>query len=394
MQGAPGRLAGGHPLLSLYVHIPLCERKCLYCDFYSVTDREALEAYLRALAGEIRLVAGVGAGEPVQSVFFGGGTPSLLQPVQLETILAPLHDGFRISPEAEVSLEANPGTVRLEQLAAFRALGVNRLSFGIQSFRDADLRFLGRIHDRAQALGCLALARAAGFGNVGIDLISSIPGQSLAGWDENLRRAVDLGPDHVSAYSLIVEPHTPLQRMVQAGQVRVAPSDLEAAMLERTMEVLEASGYEHYEVSSYARPGFRCRHNGAYWSHGPYLGFGPSAHSFRPLAGGTQGWRWWNVADLREYLARLERRVAPVAAEERLGAGQMLRERIFLGLRTGRLALDRLADDFGEDVVAERHAVLRGLLEEGLADLDGRTLRLTRPGFLLCDEIGARLCGG
>jgi oxygen-independent coproporphyrinogen-3 oxidase len=317
----------------------------------------------------------------------------VLRPAQLEIILSSLRARFRISPDAEISLEANPGTVRLEQLEAFRALGVNRLLFGIQSFRDADLRFLGRIHDSAQALECLAVARAAGFGNVGVDLIYSIPGQTLAGWDENLRRAVDLAPEHISAYSLIVEEHTPLHRMVQAGQVRVNPTDLEAAMYERAMARLEASGYEHYEVSNYARPGFLCRHNCAYWSHGPYLGFGPSAHSFQPTAGGKEGRRWWNVADLEEYRARVERCAAPVESEERLGAEQLLRERIFLGIRSGGLALDRLATDFGEGVVAERHAVLGGLIQDGLAIMDGQTLRLTRPGFLLSDEIGARLCG-
>jgi oxygen-independent coproporphyrinogen-3 oxidase len=229
--------------------------------------------------------------------------------------------------------------------------------------------------------------------NVGIDLIYSIPGQTLAGWDENLRRAVDLAPQHISAYSLIVEEHTPLHRMVRAGEVRLSPTDLEAAMFERPMERLEAFGYEHYEVSNYARPGFRCRHNCAYWSHGPYLGFGPSAHSFRLTADGRQGRRWWNVADLGEYCARVERDAVPVESEEWLAAEDLLRERIFLGLRSGGLALDRLASDFGEEVLAKRHAIIRGLNEDGLAILDGQTLRLTRHGFLLSDEIGARLCG-
>jgi oxygen-independent coproporphyrinogen-3 oxidase len=381
-------------MASVYVHVPFCERKCLYCDFYSVTDREALDAFLRALVAEMRLVASADPGEPVQSIFFGGGTPSVLRPAQLEIILSSLRARFRISPDAEISLEANPGTVGLEQLEAFRSLGVNRLSFGIQSFHDADLRFLGRIHDSAQANECLALARAAGFDNVGIDLIYSIPGQTLAGWDENLRHAVDLAPEHLSAYSLIVEEHTPLHRMVGAGQVRVSPTDLVAAMYERAMERLEASGYEHYEVSNYARPGFRCRHNSAYWSHAPYLGFGPSAHSFQPTADGRQGRRWWNVADLGEYRARVERGVVPVESEERLGAEQLLRERIFLELRSGGLALDRLATGFGEGAVGKRQAVLRGLIQDGLAILEGQTLRLTRPGYVLCDEIGARLCGG
>ena len=268
------------------------------------------------------------------------------------------------------------------------------MSFGIQSFHDADLRFLGRIHDGMQALECLALARAAGFGNVGLDLIYGIPGQALPGWDENLRRAVDLAPEHLSAYSLIVEEHTPLHRMVETGRVRVTPTDLEAALYERAMERLEAAGYEHYEVSNYARPGFRCRHNGVYWSHQAYLGFGPSAHSFRPAPDGKHARRWWNVADLGEYGARLARGIAPVESEEQLGPAQLLQERIFLGLRSGGLILERLASDFGEGWLAERQAILRALADEGLAILEGPRLRLTCRGFVLCDEIGARLCGG
>jgi oxygen-independent coproporphyrinogen-3 oxidase len=351
-------------------------------------------SFLQALAREIRLVAAAGAGEPAQTVFFGGGTPSLLEPAQVETILASLRAGFPPAPGAEISLEANPGTVTLEKLAAFRSLGINRLSFGVQSFRDADLRFLGRIHGVAQALECLTLARAAGFANVGLDLIYGIPGQGLSGWDENLRRAVDLGPEHLSAYSLTVEAHTPLGRMVEAGRVQVVPSDLEAALYERAMERLEAAGYEHYEVSNYARPGLRCRHNVAYWSHQAYLGFGPSAHSFRPSDRGAGARRWWNVADLSEYVARLARGILPVESEERLGPAQWLRERIFLGLRTGGLDLEQLAREGGDRWLAERRALIRALAEEELATLEGPWLRLTRQGFLLCDEVGARLCGG
>jgi oxygen-independent coproporphyrinogen III oxidase len=382
---------GRSTLVSLYVHIPFCEHKCQYCDFYSVTDRAAMAPFVHALACEIRLAGG--GGEPAETVFFGGGTPSLLKPAQLETILTGLRTGFCLAADAEISLEANPGTVTLEKLSAFRSLGINRLSIGVQSFQDADLTVLGRIHDGVQALECLAFARAAGFGNVGLDLIYGIPGQGLSGWDENLRRAVDLGPEHLSAYCLMVEEHTPLHRMVEAGRVRVAPTDLEAALYERAMERLEEAGYEHYEVSNYARPGFRCRHNGAYWSHQAYLGFGPSAHSFRPADDGKYARRWWNVAALGEYGARLARGIVPVESEEQLGPAQLLRERIFLGLRSGGLSLDELASGFGDGWLAERRAILRALADEGLAILEGPRLRLTRRGYVVCDEIGARLCG-
>jgi oxygen-independent coproporphyrinogen-3 oxidase len=374
-------------LASLYLHIPFCERKCLYCDFYSVADRGQVEDFLVALRREIALRAAEGAGAEFQTVFFGGGTPSLLAPQQIETILSQLQRAFRIAPDAEITLEANPGTVTGETLRAFRALGVNRLSVGIQSFHNPELRFLGRIHDRAEALRCVELARDAGFDNVGIDLIYSIPGQTLTAWEGNLKIATDLAPQHIAAYSLIVEDGTPLARLVEIGEVRPNPTGLEAAMYEGTMELLDRRGYEHYEVSNYARPGFRCRHNCAYWAHDDYLGFGPSAHSFWRESGGMSGRRWWNVSDLSVYLDRLQDGVLPTASEERLGADELLDERIFLGLRSGGLDLRRLLLDFRHDLAAQKRDILRGMMEGDLASLSDGVLRLRPKGYLVCDEI-------
>jgi len=374
-------------LTSLYVHIPFCERKCLYCDFYSVADRGQVEDFLVALRREIALRAAEGAGAEFQTVFFGGGTPSLLAPQQIETILSQLQRAFRIAPDAEITLEANPGTVTGETLRAFRALGVNRLSVGIQSFHDPELRFLGRIHDRAEALRCVELARDAGFDNVGIDLIYSIPGQTLTAWEGNLKIATDLAPQHIAAYSLIVEDGTPLARLVEIGEVRPNPTGLEAAMYEWTMELLDRRGYEHYEVSNYALPGFRCRHNCTYWSHDEYLGFGPSAHSFWRGSEWAGGCRWWNVSDLSVYLDRLQDGVLPTASEERLGADELLDERIFLGLRSGGLDLRRLLLDFRHDLAAQKRDILRGMMEGDLASLSDGVLRLRPKGYLVCDEI-------
>lgn len=381
-------------MTSLYVHIPFCERKCLYCDFYSVEDAELMEDFLGALTREISLRRTGTDQVTFETVFFGGGTPSLLAPRQLESILSRLHAAFRIAPNAEVTLETNPGTVTEEKLRAYRALGVNRLSVGIQSFHDAELRLLGRIHDRAEAFRCLDLARRVGFDNLGLDLIYSVPGQTLAQWEDNLATAACLAPQHVAAYSLIVEEHTPLAGQVQTGEVRANPTDLEARMYERTMEVLRGHGYDHYEVSNYALPGFHSRHNSACWSHENYLGFGPSAHSFWKADDGKRGRRWWNVSDLPGYLDRLCGGRLPVASEEHIDPREMIGERIFLGLRSGGIHLKRLRLDFGYDLEDRQGGEVHALLDEGMARLDGGLLRLTSKGYVLCDEICSRFLAG
>ncbi len=378
-------------MASIYLHIPFCERKCLYCDFYSVTNTERVEIFLAALTREIELCKDSQGGAPFETIFFGGGTPSLLAPAQVERILSHFHAAFRVTTDAEVTLEANPGTLTREKLQGYRSLGINRLSIGIQSFHDRELKFLGRIHDRQEAFHSIELARAAGFDNISLDLIYSIPGQTLAQWEDNLHNAMALVPQHIAAYSLILEEDTPLHRMVREGQVRLNPPDLEAEMYERTMMLLDAHGYEHYEVSNYARPGFRCRHNGNYWSHENYLGLGPSAHSFRKEGNGASGRRWWNVADLSAYADRLKAGTLPVASEEHLGIREMLRERLFLGLRGSGLGMASLVADFDYDLEARRAEKIRWLLEEKMALLEGGILRLTPKGYLLCDEICSRL---
>lgn len=374
---------------SLYVHIPFCQRKCVYCDFYSVETVGMMEEFLGALRTEIALGARAGEGTRFDTLFFGGGTPSLLTPSQLEGVLGALRRAFLITDDAEVTLETNPGTVSPGTLRDYRSLGVNRLSIGIQSFDDAELRFLGRIHDAGQASRTVGLARDAGFRNVSVDLIYSLPGQTVEGWDATLARAIALGPDHVSAYSLIVEDDTPLARMVAAKMVAPNPVESEAALYEHTMSVMERSGFEHYEVSNYARPGFRSLHNSAYWSHAQYLGFGPSAHSFWRTGNSGAPRRWSNVASVRRYCERLRGGEIPVAMQEEVTPSQLCNERIFLGLRSGGISLPALEREFG--LPADRHALAGALVAEGAAVLEGGTLRLTSRGFMVCDEIAARL---
>jgi oxygen-independent coproporphyrinogen III oxidase len=378
-------------LASLYLHIPFCEKKCLYCDFYSIESLSSMEEFLSALAVEMDLYTARGEGTQFDTVFFGGGTPSLLTPAQLDRILSALHSAYSIAPDAEITLETNPGTITPEKLAAFRSLGINRLSIGVQSFNDRELHFLSRIHDSAQAVEAVTIARRAGFENLSIDLIYSLPGQTPDQWMYTLERGLALEPEHISAYSLIVEDNTPLARMVKARQVSPNPLEAEAGLFELTMGVMEGHGFEHYEVSNYAKPGFRSKHNYSYWSHENYIGFGPSAHSFWRSTDGRSGERWANIANVSTYSRRLAEREAPLAFSEKVGAHGLVNERIFLGLRSDGVNLGRLEPELGIQLNAGQREIVEQLLKEGLATMEGDSLRLTRKGFMLCDEIAGRL---
>ncbi len=372
-------------MASLYLHIPFCEKKCVYCDFYSIENIAPMEDFLAALRREIDLYAEYGTRETFETIFLGGGTPSLLSPPQLESILNHLYRTFTIQHDAEVTVETNPGTVTEEKLKAYRALGVNRLSIGIQSFHEDELKFLTRIHDASQAIRCVEFASRAGFDNISFDLIYALPGQTLARWEATLRTAIALQPQHISAYGLMVEDGTPLARMVQARLVSPKPADEEAEFYELTMAFLEGNGFEHYEVSNYATPGFRSRHNYNYWRHANYLGFGPSAHSFWKAENRTAR-RWWNIPNIAQYCASLRSGKLPILQQENLSATQLLEEEIFLGLRSDGVRLQSL----------QQHPQAPGffiesLIEHGAAMTDNGLLRLTRKGYLLCDEIAARL---
>ena len=382
-------------MAGLYLHIPFCERKCLYCDFYSLAPSDdsqphelLIPKFVDALCHEAELLA---RDERLRSeystVFFGGGTPSLLSAAQIGRILNELAGRFAIRPDVEITVEANPGTIDPDKLSRYRDAGVNRLSIGVQSFRDDDLRFLSRIHTAGQAEAAVRGAREAGFDNISIDLMFALPTQSLEQWEENLRRAIEPAPEHISCYSLIVEPNTPLFRMVQSGQVRQIDPELDARMYERTMDVLTGAGYEQYEVSNFARPGFRSRHNSQYWDHTPYLGLGPSAHLF------WNAERWWNFSNLGVYLDRLLHRQLPIAAREELTEEQMIAESVFLGLRSDGVDLGSLRSRFGVDLMEEAGTALQELFRDRLLLNDGERLRLTAKGYLVCDQISEVLLG-
>jgi oxygen-independent coproporphyrinogen-3 oxidase len=376
----------------IYIHIPFCEKKCLYCDFYSIESMSSMENFLRCLDLEIDRYATFSTGDvEFEAIFFGGGTPSLLSPQAIGSILNRLHKNFRISATAEVTLETNPGTVDLEKLREFLHSGINRLSVGIQSFHDEELKFLSRIHSAKEAKDCIRLAKKAGFDNISLDLIFALPNQGLRAWEENLSTAVSLAPQHISAYSLIVEEGTPLARMVKRGEVLPAAEETESEMYCFTMEYLGSNGYEHYEVSNYAKLGYRCKHNSVYWNHDSYLGFGPSAHSFwwkSPLSKPT---RWWNVASVGRYCEMLLRGESAAEGEERLESSDLLMEEIFLGLRSGGIDIHKLQCEYGINLFERYPQKLDRFVQENLLTIDRETVRLTPKGFLLCDGIALEL---
>ncbi|MGH2517822.1 MAG: radical SAM family heme chaperone HemW, partial [Ktedonobacterales bacterium] len=288
--------------ISLYLHIPFCSAKCHYCDFNSYAGMLGLrERYVEALRSEIALAgarARVMKGQPrrCRTIFFGGGTPSLLEAEQVRVLLEAASEAFQLDADTEVTLEANPGTLEYERLDRVRALGVNRLSMGAQSF-DADLlRWMGRIHSPREIETAVMAGRSAGFANINLDFIYALPGQSLHTWSDTLDRALALAPEHLSLYSLIVEEGTPLFKWVQQGSVKPADEDIAADMYELAEERLAAAGYSHYEISNWAKPGFECRHNLTYWHNLPYIGLGAGAH------GWFDGHRYSEARPIRSYI--------------------------------------------------------------------------------------------
>ena len=342
-------------MASLYLHIPFCEHKCIYCDFYSIALTESqgehhmpISRFLPALEEEINLRAhDPRFQESIETIFFGGGTPSLLQPSELEKILNLLSSRFSIQADAEITLETNPGTVDTEKLNAFRSAGINRISIGIQSFYDDDLKFLTRIHTASEAKKCVRDASAAGFENISLDLIFSLPHQTLQRWKSNLEQAVELQPTHVACYSLIIRPGTPLFHMVKSNQVVPLGDDTDAELYECTIDFLTSRGYEQYEVSNFARTNFKCRHNLNYWNHSPYLGFRPSAHSF------WKNERWWNISDITAYTKKLDEHTFPLDGGEHLTDIQLMEETIFLGLRSDGIDLEQFRRRFARDLLTE-----------------------------------------
>lgn len=362
----------------LYVHIPFCPQRCPYCAFTVITGQEeAIAGYVEAVCTEIDRWAHLRDRGGLDTVFFGGGTPSRLAPAQLARILETAARVLGLHRSAEVTVEANPTTAESSLFGALNEAGFNRLSLGAQSFRDASLQRLGRMHSAADAERAYHVARAADFDSVSFDLIFSIPGAPSQDWPATLARAVELAPDHVSAYGLSVEPGTPFERRRLAGELPEVEEDEDAADYADLVQILGAAGYEHYEISNFAHPDHRSQHNWDCWTGGEYLGVGLSAHSY------VEGQRFWNGTDLEQYVSSIRAGESPRAGAESLSASAARGESLWLGLRTcaGVTLLPQERDRLIQSDLWQR------LLAGGYVCLEGPRLRLRSAGFAIADAL-------
>lgn len=369
----------------LYLHIPFCQNKCGYCDFYSInnTDEQLLEQYSRAVINEIRAAAAPYAGTPVATVFMGGGTPSLLSPRSIKSIIEQIRVSFALLPAAEITIEANPATVTADKIEEYLGSGINRFSLGAQSFSNEDLSILGRLHDAGDILQTVELFHKKGVKNFNLDLIYGIPGQSIEKWKANLKTAVSLQPAHLSAYLLQLEPETPMGRQAAQGIIELAGEETEALMYENTIDILSSLGFRQYEISNFSRPGFECRHNLIYWRGENYLGFGPGAVSYM----GNK--RSINKPELFSYIKNLNSGLKQDARElEVMTPRQQLADAVILGLRLCQgIDVDEINQRFSLDIVQEYGQVINNNMQKGLLSFNNGRLFLTRPAYFLSNEV-------
>jgi oxygen-independent coproporphyrinogen-3 oxidase len=369
--------------LGIYVHIPFCTAICNYCNFNRGLYDEALKTrYVAALVKDV--ARGTAAGKPVDTIFFGGGTPSLLDPGDVRSIVLAIRDRFAVDPDSEITLETNPETVDRAKLERFRAAGVNRLSFGVQSFHDDELRRLGRIHSAERARQVVREARAAGFDNVSLDLMMWLPGQSVASWLENVDALIDAGPDHASMYLLELYPNAPLRDEMARSGWSLAPDDDAAEMYLTSMARLEEAGLRQYEISNVARHGREARHNLKYWTDGEWIGFGCGAHST------FDGMRWKTVTSTTEYVDRIHNGMDPVSERRVLALLERMEEALFTGLRlSAGIDTGAISARYGVDVAGRYGRALEPFVESGWLVHEGAHLRLTRQGMLVANEVMA-----
>lgn len=372
-------------MAGIYLHIPFCKKACHYCNFHFSTSLQNREELVECLHIEAEMQKNYLEGRPVQTIYFGGGTPSLLPPAAISSLLDTLRRHYNVQPDAEITLEANPDDLQPATLEGLKAAGINRLSIGIQSFFEEDLRWMNRAHNAQQAEDCITQARAAGFDNFSIDLIYGGPTLSNEHWRQNVARAVALDVPHLSCYALTVEPGTALDHFIQHHKVPPIDPDRAAQHFEMLMQWLEEAGYEHYEISNFALPGKRSRHNSSYWQGKPYLGLGPSAHSFNISS------RQWNVANNALYIQGV--RKGSLASEKEILSPQMaLNEYIMISLRTeAGCNLERVAERFGPEKSRQLYSAGKEFIEKGWMKEEAATLRLTRAGKFFADGIAAAM---
>jgi len=365
----------------LYIHIPFCLSKCGYCSFYSIQSINLIPEYIAALKKEIKYYRNIFSS--FDTIYIGGGTPSLLTPVQIDDIISTVNKYFDIDRKAEITMEVNPGDVSFDYFQALRKSGINRLNIGIQSFDDKILRLLGRRHSSLEAIAAIETARTAGFDNLGIDLIYGMHGQGIKSWINNLQKAVSYKPEHISCYQLSLGDKTPLNKKYSSEGWQLPDEKTELKLFLTTAEEFENAGYMQYEVSNFARfDKFKSRHNQKYWQHVPYLGLGPASHSF------SNNKRWWNKAAVTMYLNEIALGKTPVEERETLSSEQMQLEALFLGLRTKEgIDLKSYKTKYGIDLLAEKRKIIDELIKNKLVELKKGFLCPTRAGMAVADSL-------
>lgn len=369
--------------LGLYLHVPFCIKKCEYCDFLSKAGtEEEKEAYVNALVKEIKSYQSFAGDYKVSTVFVGGGTPSCLKPEQTKQIFDALYETFEFIKRPEITMEMNPGTVDREKLEIYKACGINRLSMGLQSTKNENLKVLGRIHTYEEFLESYQLAREAGFTNINLDLMSSLPGQTKEEWEEELQKAIELNPEHISAYQLIIEEGTPFYEKYDSHPELLPDEEESRAIYENTKRILEAEGYVQYEISNYAKPQKECKHNLRYWERGEYLGIGLGSASL------IRNMRMNNTKDMSEYLKKAETPKEMRKDVEFLERRQQMEEFMFLGLRkTYGISKKEFHRAFGRDIEDVYGQTLKKFVEEGMIKEKKDRIFLTEDGVLVSNQI-------
>ena len=368
-------------MAGLYIHIPFCAKRCLYCDFFSNTDMKFKEPYVSAVIREMQLRQEYIGEEPLDTIYFGGGTPSQLQQADFERIFKAIDCLFNISSCKEITLEANPDDMTPEYVASLRNLPFNRVSMGVQSFKEKDLHFLNRRHDREQALRAVGLCKENGIQNISIDLIYGLPGQTLEKWQENLDDAIHLEIPHISAYHLIYEEGTALYKLMEAGKVAPIEEELSVTLFSTLINRLAEAGYLHYEISNFARPGYFSQHNSSYWTGKKYIGIGPSAHSYDGES------RQWNISSLPHYLEGIRTGI-PNIEIEKLDINTKYKDFIITGLRTmWGIRTANIREQFGEEKQAYLERQAATYLHQGLLIYENDTLTLSKEGIFISDGI-------
>ena len=368
-------------MAGIYIHIPFCKRRCIYCDFFSTIQSEKKPTYIHALCQELEMRKNYLEGEEIETIYLGGGTPSQLTEEELNEIFTSLYNIYKVKEDAEITLEANPDDLTPEYVSMLRRLPINRISMGIQTFQEETLKLLHRRHTARQAIEAFQRCREAGFRNISIDLMYGLPGETLDTWKEDLQQAIALHPEHISAYHLIYEEGTALWKLRDEHQVEEADEDLSVTLFKNLIDELKQAGYQHYEISNFCLPGLHSRHNSSYWTGKKYLGCGPSAHSFNGSS------RQWNIASLDNYLKGIASGKPNYEIEE-LDLYTRYNDFVITSIRTcWGMSLSRLRSEYGEELYRYCLRMAKSHLEQGVLEIEENTLRLTQEGIFISDGI-------